>query len=151
MEDNFQTISQVMKGIVASFDMDVNNTHSPRVGIVTFNGPAVGSNARLAFDSEAVTQIVSDLSADKNALTDAIDRRPNAEGMTCISCGLDVAYQMLLSRKRTAALPVIVLLTDGSQTAGGDDNTAIQMANVVKDHGIKVFAFLYGDGAQATM
>ena len=106
--------------------------------IVTFNGPSVGSNARIAYDSEAATQIaapqskgrpqamvvslywhtprvsalpaharslgrirgsprpdwsrvaadcqapnrhlfrpqVSDLSADKNALTDAIDRRP---------------------------------------------------------------------------
>ena len=32
MEDNFQTISQVMKGIVDNFDMNVNNTHSPRVG-----------------------------------------------------------------------------------------------------------------------
>ena len=32
IEDDFQTISQVMKGIVASFDMDVNDPDSPRVG-----------------------------------------------------------------------------------------------------------------------
>lgn len=31
-QDDFQSISQVMKGIVDNFDMNVNNTHSPRVG-----------------------------------------------------------------------------------------------------------------------
>ena len=59
-------------------------------------------------------------------LLDAIQLREHAHDMTCISCGLEIGTAMLRDSKRDGALPgILLLLTDGRQTAGGTDASAI--------------------------
>ena len=46
-------------------------------------------------------------------------------------------------------MPVIMLLSDGRQTAGGTDQKAIDVATTIKDNGVKIFAFLFGDDEES--
>ena len=46
---------------------------------------------------------------------------------------------------------MLLLLTDGVQTADGDDRTAIAQASVVKGAGVQVFAVGFGGARASTL
>ena len=61
-----------------------------------------------------------------DAMREAATGLQVAEDMTCISCALENGVALLRNNRRDGALPgLLILLTDGRQTAGGTDRTAI--------------------------
>ena len=82
-------------------------------------------------DGEATAAHVT---SDLQVLDAAIRRSSRPPGvLTCISCGMDLAEDELGPRRRPAGKPLMILLTDGDQTAGGTEVEAIALADGVKD------------------
>ena len=146
-------MTQFMKAIAARFDLDPSQpAHSPRLGIILFNGPP----GRLDdFAQEDVATVLVPLTTDAAQIDGAIDSRPIPSGTTCISCGLLRAQQTLAARADGAARPlapaIVVVLTDGQQTVGGDDQTAIAAASRVKADGHVMMTIGFGDAQRQTM
>ena len=77
--------------------------------------------------TDDAAQIVSIATSNPTSLTSAIANRPNSQGRTCISCGLEKALELIEASRRTSTLPIILLLTDGTQTVGGTNQKAIDV------------------------
>ncbi len=149
-----------MQRFVNAFDMDGENPLSPRVGIVTFAGPPIGcrpgstaSICRQHYPYDEWVDVVSEPTAEVEDLLVAITDRPSAGRMTCISCGLEVAQSLLTSLEfsRPEAEPILLLLTDGRQTAGGTDAKAVRVANDIKNAGTTVITVSFGDADPEVM
>ena len=122
--------------VLSQFELDEAST---LFGLVTFADEAM---------------IGTDLTDDRDQVTDAIAAY-NANGQTCISCGIDTARGVLKDspKSRTNAgtanynervRKIIFLVTDGDQTEGCRDigcrKTAIDMAKEARDDGIELYA-----------
>lgn len=127
-------MSRWLSLVVQSFGMEPDSPCSPRIGVVTFNGPPIGCSFRSTNPAcrqffpyyEWVERLVDEPTAEAELLLERISSRSRAGDMTCISCGLEVAGQILRDNQREGALPgMIILMTDGRQTAGGTDASAI--------------------------
>ena len=127
-------MSRWMERFVGSFDMSPDNPCTPRISIVAFNGPPIGcrSNSpnpacsQRAPYPEWVDILVDEPTAESAILLQRIGSRRRAGHMTCISCALEVGAGLLREHRRSGALPgLLILMTDGRQTAGGTDRTAI--------------------------
>ena len=123
-----------LKLFVRSFELNPDSDCTPRIGIVVFNGPPIGCTSATVNAAcqqfypytEWVTALVDEPVAEEQTLIRAIDARQQARDMTCISCGLEVGASLLRKFRRDGALPgLLILLTDGRQTAGGTDQKAI--------------------------
>lgn len=55
----------------------------------------------------------------------------------------------MLTQRPTALVGMIILLTDGRQTAGGTDATAIYRAQQAKNSGLKVATINFGNVDQS--
>lgn len=99
---------------------------SDRVGIVQFSSGA---------------SVVQSLSADKTAITQAIENI-GIGGGTAIHEGLEVAFNEVNGQLREEATPVIVLLSDGES----DRNAAEHAANAAKAANIKIITVALGTG-----
>lgn len=139
-----------MRSLTAQFMLDpASPAGTPRVGIVTFNGPPIG---RLEDFTEAeASRLLVGLTSNGAQINAAITSRPMSTGTTCISCGLLRAQQHLQAARRPNALGVVIVLTDGAQTVGGDDFTAIEYANRVKADGHTVFTIGFGQAVRNVM
>jgi hypothetical protein len=73
-----------------------------------------------------VATTLVDLTSDRSLIEQRLASRPPSSGQTCISCGLEKAQDMLRTNARPAALVIVLLITDGAQTVGGDH---IDLAN----------------------
>ena len=78
------------------------------------------------------------------AIKSATDGRRGAQGLTCISCGLQYVRDRL-SGLRSSAMPVLVLLSDGRQTTCGDAVVAISVAAELKARGFKIAIVTHDD------
>lgn len=121
----------------------------PRFAVVTFNGPPMSHLQD--FDEAEAARLLMNLTGDTGRMHGAIDGRPASSGTTCISCGLLRAHQHLAAFGRPTARPVVVVLTDGSQTVGGDDLTVIEYAANLKATGNTVVTVGFGDALQTVM
>ena len=97
-------VSEAMQRYVDGFVLE--GTAGGRVGIVEFRGCSACSVA-------ASANVLSPLSTDRTALSDRINGRGPSENSTCISCGLEVAQELLQRTNRSGAAAVIILISDG--------------------------------------
>ena len=92
------------------------------------------------FDHRVVTR--SPLTPKLSAITAAIDNAPKMGGSTFVSGALKEGQNVLNGLSAREGVPkVIVLLTDGAQTYGGNDQTAIREANAIKALGTTIMKF----------
>jgi len=119
------------------------------VGFFTM-GSSAAQIGFVEFDTNAVTHTY--LTPDLGAITAAIDKAPPVGSGTWISGGLKLGQEVLMGANARDGVPkAIVLLTDGVQTVGGNDNTAIREAAAVKAIGTKIIAVGFGGVAPATL
>jgi uncharacterized protein YegL len=91
------------------------------------------------------------LSQDKDAILSAIDAITIRPG-TNIAAAIDAAHDMLGNR-RAGALPVMILMSDGSPNSPAPDprTAAITSANFAKLDGIEIYAIGLGRDADASL
>jgi len=140
-------ISEWMRQFVGLYDLTKDDPRSPQIGVVTFNG-CVGCSS-----SQSV-EVIYPVSNDEAALLDAINTRKDPDPempMTCISCAISVAVQMLSAFGQAENMPLIMLLTDGEQTVLGGDEAAVYAAEQAKAQGVNVVSLSLGRADQDTM
>ena len=117
----------------------------PRLAIVTFSGPPIGQGSNWVYDPAQATNVLIDFSDDVRALRSAVRTRALHYGMTCISCGIDVAAERIRASSRYGvAEPVVILLTDGEQTVGGTSQRAVDSATAMRStENVKFFGVSY--------
>ena len=131
--------------------LEFSGSNQPRVGIVAFSGPPIGCEGA-ACSTENAAPVLLNLTSDYSLARSIIEGRPTSDGLTCISCGIEVGRSVLQdAAQQRDALPIMLLLTDGRQTVDGDNNKAIDTANTVKSDGVVVVAMGYEDADTATM
>ena len=118
----------------------------------------------IVFDS--VSEIIKQLGADNESTKNAVSNELVSEGLTNIGLGVEGAKNQLLGsngRSADQVNKIIILLTDGKNNvpcAGGvicDDNNndeatevdALSKALAVKNAGIEIYVFGYGNSANA--
>ena len=140
-------ISEWMRQFIGLYDLTKDDPRSPQIGVVTFNG-CVGCSS-----SQSV-EVIYPVSNDEAALLDAINTRQDPDPqmpMTCISCGINVAVQMLSAFGQADNMPLVLLLTDGEQTVLGGDEAAVYAAEQAKAQGVKLVSLSLGRALQDTM
>ena len=140
LHERYEELSEFMRRVVDSFQLDVQSPFSPRVSIVTLSG--AGSEP-----PSKHSQVLHPLSGNSGSLNNAIDKRPaptREKGFTCISCGLDLAASIIKSTGRSEAKPMVMVLTDGEQTVWGGNPAAVGSADALKDSGVDVVALSLG-------
>lgn len=153
VKDIHSEMTQFMQQFSDLFMLDPSKPQeTPRVGLITFNGP---QNLNDFSESDAATVLVP-LTDEAQEIRSALNGRPMSQGLTCISCGLKVARDMLKppnkgGMKRPNSLGVVVILTDGSQTVGGTNADAISYADNLRDDGHVVFTIGFGEAEKAVM
>ena len=150
VQDIHSQVTAFMQTLTNLFALDTAAPDAtPRVGIITFNGPPITSGG-INFAEEQAAMLVN-LTADTAAIMQALDTRPASQGLTCISCGLLLAQRHLAEFQRPGALGIVLVLTDGQQTIGGNDQTAIQYAANVRADGHTVYTIGFGEARQQVM
>ena len=128
-----------LRSFVQGFDLNPNDPSSPRIGLISFYGfpgQICDMNphlcARCELDGEGDRGCVtSDLQV-LDAAIKALEPPPPGV-LTCISCGMDLAeYELGHAASSSRGKPLMILLTDGDQTAGGTESKAIALADGVK-------------------
>ena len=147
--DIHDEVNLFIETLAHKLTLDAANPASPRMGLVTFNGPPIGQLE--AFLESEASQLVFSLTASASLITTALADRSESTGTTCISCGLLRAQQHLSQVKRSSAQGVVILLTDGAQTVGGDDQTAIQYANRLVEDGHILITIGFGEASRSIM
>ena len=140
MREHYDGISEFMRRVTDSFELDAQREFSPRVSIITIAGGFQDSKGQQA-------QMLHPLSDNADSIKRAIDGRPapsRDKGYTCISCGLDLAASLLRSMKRSDAKPIIGLLTDGEQTVWGLNHAAMEASDELKNAGADIIAMSLG-------
>jgi len=118
-------------------DMILNDTEN-RVGLNAYSSSVLSSNTH-------------ELSNDDNSLKAEVDSW-NADGATCICCGVNDAVGELLANSGSEKFQSIVIMSDGDanrqcaeQGTGNAEQDAIQSAcDAYNDHGIKVYTIGFG-------
>ena len=125
---------------------------SPRVMIVSYDEPSGRPCAAAAGCSpDGAAEILAPLTANAATLAAALAARPAARGLACISCGLSYARTQLAAARgpgSASRVPLIVLVTEGSQTTAGTDARAVDTAESIRADGYLVVAISLG-GAPA--
>ena len=133
--DVHDNLTDVMRSYVNAYALSV--THGATIGIVEFRG----CNDCTVAESATV---LNTLSANRATLLASIDARGPSENQTCMSCGLEVAENMLLVNNRSGAMPLVVLISDGVQVVQGGPDKAISVASRLKASGIRVVTHSFG-------
>lgn len=95
---------------------------------------------------------LSALTPSLSTITTALDNAANVGSGTFLSGGIERGKEVVTGMDARYGVPkVLVLLSDGVQTIGGDDSTAIAAANDAKAAGIKVIVFGFGDVSISTV
>jgi Mg-chelatase subunit ChlD len=105
--------------------------------------------AIVAFNDGATA--LSDLERDRATLEGALAVMPQGPG-TRIDLGLLEADRLLSGPRRAAThLPVVVLLTDGLPSAGATPQSVRDAADVLRSHGVLIFAVGLGPDVDPTL
>lgn len=144
--DSYYKMTTFMTELVDLLDLSPGS--DTRMALITFNGPPIGQGHNWLYDEDDAVQILSGFTTDRDALINAIAHRPDHEGMTCISCGIDVAARMIQESDRLGInQPVVILVTDGEQTVGGTSQRAVDAANSLKAaFDVQVIGVMAADG-----
>ena len=122
-----ETVLTFARGVVAAFRM---GTTAAQIGYVEFETSTVTHSA---------------LTPSLTAILTAIDNAPPVGSGTYLSGGIDLGQSVLTGTGDRADAPnVMILMSDGVQTVGGDDNTAIAAATTAKGAGTKIIAVGFG-------
>ena len=113
-------------------------------------GSASAQIAYVEFEATVVTH--SGLTPSLTTITTALDNAPAIGGGTYLSGGIDAGQAAVTGAgARTGVPKVIILMSDGVQTVGGDDNTAIGAATTAKTAGTTIIAVGFGDVSLVTL
>jgi len=113
-------------------------------------GSTAAQIAYVEFDDTVVTHVA--LTPSLSTILTALDNAPAIGGQTYLSGGIVQGQAVLTGTGARSGVPkVIVLISDGVQTVGGDDNTAIAAATAAKNAGIKLIAVGFGDVSLVTL
>jgi len=136
-------------GSVGAQRPDVLNFARAVVGFFTMGS----SEAQIGYvEFEETAYKLSDLTPDLSTISSAINGAPAVGSGTFISGGLALGQTTIEgTNARSGVKKVIILMTDGVQTVGGDDRTAIAAATTVKDAGIEVIGVMFGGASESTM
>lgn len=96
-----------------------------QIALVAFAGSVSACNPY----SDCAT-VLTGLTSDASTLTAAITGRGVSGGDRCTSCGIEMALQLLRSG-RVAAGATVLLLTNGVQNIGGDDQKAVDKSELL--------------------
>ena len=148
--------SMLLQALVESFVLE--RTGGPRIGIVSFSGPrdcfrAYGDNhPSCSRDGASRTLLSPTTEAWKLqlALTTASSEKPGS-GLVCLSCALEHAAEEL-DREPVDATPVIILISEHRQAAGGTDALAIDTARRLQaQQGILIVTIALDDAVKPTL
>jgi len=114
----------------------------------------MGSNAAqiayVEFETTVVTHVA--LTPSLSTILTALDNAPAIGSGTFLSGGIAQGQAVVTGTGARSGVPkVIVLMSDGVQTVGGDDNTAIAAATNAKNAGIKIIAVGFGSVSLVTL
>ena len=145
--DRHADISEWLTRFTEMYDLDMTNPLSPKIGLVTFSGCvecSAGVSARVEYP------VTSDAAALRHAIA---NRSPPDEQMpmTCISCGIKVATDLLSAFSTAGSMPLVLVLTDGEQTVLGGDEAAVYAAGVAKAQGVDLVTLSLGRALADTM
>ena len=116
-----QQVLSFARDLIGQFSIGVGEA---QVGVVEFNHDAT---------------VLIGLSSSLADLESALSGASAAGGLTSLSDGLSAGLSVLTGAGSRGGVPrALLLLTDGVQTADGDDSTAIAQASVVKGSGVCV-------------
>ena len=141
--DMSSSVGAVHDGIIATM-----RTLLPQLALSSATGVQVGI---VEFVANATTLL--QLSDDATSVRNAISNLSTADGAgTSISDGLERGLAVVNGPgARPNAHKVLVLLSDGVQTADGNDTAAIAQAALVRDSGVHIVAVGYGDPRLSTL
>ena len=136
---------------VDNIDLDASDPNGPRVAIVTFEGASDPG-----WNTHQSTAVITALTSSPAVVSSAINMLPlpkdscsSLGGCTCISCGLERAWDLVpAADKRGRGFgqpPTLVVLTDGLQNVNGGPPAAEVAANEVKEKGGRVIIVAFGD------
>ena len=113
-------------------------------------GDTAAQIAYVEFETTVATH--SALTPSLANITAALDSAPGIGRQTFLSGGIDLGQSVVTGAGARAGVPkVMVLMSDGVQTVGGDDNTAIAAAANAKAAGTKIIAVGFGDASLVTL
>ena len=151
--DNSDSIQDSWNDITNFMDTFIDQLNyasgGPQLAMVSFSGPPIGQGQSWYYDHVAATNVLIDFSTDAAMLHAAVRNRVNHYGMTCISCGLDRAADLIRASARYGvAEPIVILLTDGEQTVGGTSLRAIDAAIAMRSNlNVRLMGVSYMRGA----
>jgi len=97
-------------------------------------------------------QTFSALTPSLSTISTALDNAPGVGSGTFLSGGIDQGQAVLTGTgARTGVPKVLILMSDGVQTVGGNDNTAISAATTAKNAGTKIIAVGFGGVSLTTL
>ena len=129
---DFETEKEVIKKIAATFDVEPTKSH---VGLMTFSSHA---QIRVKFGDRL----------DLSGFQDAVDKVPFAAGGTRFDRAFDMAANNLFSSSggvRSDIPKVLIILTDGKQSADFDAVPIERSVLPLRHLGVKIFALAIGD------
>jgi hypothetical protein len=113
----FNDVKSFLIQFVDEFALVPGDSLSPRLGLVSFHGAGP-----IMWSTEQSTAIESPLSDDRTSLVAAINNMAdplqtcnNDGGCTCISCGLERAWDEMLTSARADVNRVVIIFTDAEQ------------------------------------
>lgn len=136
-------------GSVGAQRPEVLNFARQVVGAFTM-GATAAQIAYVEFEDTTVTHAA--LTPNLATILTAIDNAPPVGSQTFLSGGIDLGQSVVTGVGARAGVPkVMILLSDGVQTVGGNDNTAISSATVAKNAGTKILAVGFGSVSMVTL
>ena len=136
-------------GSVGAQRPEVLNFARDVVGAFTMSATAA-QIAYVEFETTTVTH--AQLTPSLTTILTAIDNAPAVGAGTFLSGGIDLGQSVVTGAGARAGVPkVMILMSDGVQTVGGDDNTAIGSATLVKNAGTKILAVGFGGVSVITL
>ena len=119
--------------------------------ISTFElGADSGQIGLVEFETFVITH--NNLTSSREQLNTVVDNLPVTGDGTYLSGGIEAGASVLQGVNARLGVPkVMLVLSDGVQTVGGNDNTAIAAAQVAKDAGIRILVWGFGGVRAGTM
>ncbi|MBV8244777.1 MAG: VWA domain-containing protein [Candidatus Eremiobacteraeota bacterium] len=143
-KDGYAMLCVDTSGSMASQDVSPSRSAASKAAARAF-AKAVPAGTRvgiIAFSTNA--ELVQPLTADAQAVSDAIERIPDPNGATAIGDALALAAQQLPNRGRR----VVVLITDGENNRGVDP---LEVAKFLGAHHVPVYTIGIGTNDSGTL
>ena len=133
LKDEYHKEKEFINEVISTFDIGEDKS---RAGVVTFS-----QDAELSIQLNSHYEIAS--------LKDAVETIPLMGNTTRIDKALRLAQDLVFLERnggRVGLPKVLILLTDGSQTEGEDQEDPVHVANEIRASGIKLLVIGIGSG-----